>query len=89
MRCSVGKEPSSQENIANVSVNEAYRHRHIGKVSHSHTLTPDLECDTADGQVAAVLQHVEVLCHKGGAVHQAVGSLSMVPSLRVFPCHVL
>ena len=53
------------------------------------THTPDLEGDTANGQVAAVLQHVEVLCHQGGAVHQAVGCLRVVPSLRVLPRHVL
>ena len=49
----------------------------------------DLEGDAANGEVAAVLQHVEVLGHQGGAVHQAVGRLGVVAPLRVLAGHVL
>lgn len=53
------------------------------------TAWTDLKCDTANRQVAAILQHVEVLRHQRCAVDETVGRLGVVPSLRVFPCHVL
>lgn len=49
----------------------------------------DLKRNAANGQVATVLQHVEVLRHQGRAVDQAVGRLGVVASLAVFPRHVL
>lgn len=50
---------------------------------------PYLEGDTANGEVATVLQHVEVLGYQGSAVDQAVGGFSMVASLGVLSGHVL
>lgn len=55
---------------------------------HTHTGVY-LEGHTADREVAAIFKHVEVLRHQGGAMHQTVCCLRMVPSLRVLPCHVL
>lgn len=53
------------------------------------TKLPYLEGDAADGEVATVFQHVEVLRYEGSTVDQTVCSFSMVSSLWVLSSHVL
>ncbi len=69
------------------------RHFYCPKDRHVHThyilYSPYLEGDTAYRQILAVLQHAQVFCHQGGAVHQTLSSLGVVVPLRVFSSHVL
>lgn len=48
-----------------------------------------LEGNAAHGQVAAVLQQSEVLCHEGSCMYHALCGLRVVAQLCVLPRHVL